>query len=93
MQSKNKKAPTSDESDYIEAVKSAPCAVCGHAPPSDCHEINQGQWYTSISLCRDCHTGSSNGIHGRKNIWRVMKMDELDALNATIRNLRKGNHG
>ena len=87
MQSKNKKAPTVAESAHIEAVKSLPCSVCDASGPSDCHEIRQGQWFTSVALCKDCHQGSNNGWHGRKAIWRVKKYDELDALAVTIQRL------
>ena len=84
MQSKNKKAPTAAERRHIAAVKSLPCSVCDAPGPSDCHEIKQGQWYTSVALCQSCHTGSVMGIHGQKRIWAVKKMDELDALSVTI---------
>lgn len=43
-----------------------------------------------MALCTDCHRGSENGWHGRKALWRVMKMDELDALAVTIRRLLEG---
>lgn len=88
MQSKNKKDPTAAEKRHIERVKALPCSVCGVSGPSDCHEPQQGLWYASIALCRDCHMGSNNGWHGRKAIWRVMKMDELDALAKTIERLQ-----
>jgi len=85
VQSKNKKAPTQAERDHIERVKNLPCAICGgFQGASDCHEIKQGQWFTSISLCRDCHMGSRNGIHGQKIMWKLKKMDEIDALAATL---------
>lgn len=84
MNSKNKKAPTVAEKLHIERIKSMPCIVCGASGPSDCHEIKQGQWFSSFPLCRDCHLGSHNGIHGRKAIWKVKKMDELDALAKTV---------
>lgn len=87
MQSKNKKPPTDAESDHIERVKNMSCVVCGHASPSDAHEIKQGLWWTSIPLCKDCHQGSFNGIHGQQRIWKVRKMDELMALNETVRRL------
>ena len=90
MQSKNKKPPTRSESRHIERVKSQSCAVCDAAPPSDCHEIKQGQWFTSIALCKDCHQGSLNGIHGQKRMWAIKKMDELAALNVTIERLMHG---
>lgn len=60
------------------------CVVCGASGPSECHEINQGQWFTSMPLCPDCHRGSANGIHGQKRMWAIQKMDELAALNRTI---------
>lgn len=89
MQSKNKPAPTAAERAHIERVKSLPCVVCWAPPPSECHEIEQGLWFTSIALCADCHRGSHNGIHGQRRIWNVNRMTELTALNATIRELFK----
>ncbi len=89
MQSKNKLAPTKAEAAHIERVKSLPCVVCWAPPPSECHEVEQGQWFTSVALCADCHRGSHNGIHGRRAIWNVNKQTELTALNATIRELMK----
>lgn len=89
MQSRNKPAPSAAERAHIERVKSLPCVVCWAPPPSECHEIEQGQWFTSVALCADCHRGSHNGIHGRRAIWNVNKQTELTALNATIRELMK----
>ncbi len=85
MQSKNKKAPTVSERAHITRIKEMDCVVCGASGPSECHEIEQGQWFTSMPLCADCHRGSLNGIHGQKRMWAVRKMDELSALNETIR--------
>lgn len=90
MQSKNKKPPTQAERRHIERVKSLPCSVCDASAPSDCHEINQGQWFTSIALCKDCHQGGLNGIHGQKRMWAIKKMDELAALNVTVERLIHG---
>lgn len=87
MQSKNKKAPTVAEKRHIERVKRLQCSVCNEAGPSDAHEIKQGQWFTSIALCKDCHQGDHNGLHGRRHMWLIMKMDETDALAVTIRRL------
>ena len=81
MQSKNKHAMTKAEREYVDIVKQDPCIVCDRPGPSDAHEIEQGLWWTSIPLCRDCHTGSHNGIHGRRAIWTVKKLTELRALN------------
>ena len=87
MQSKNKSKPNNAEKMHIERIKSMPCIICQASAPSECHEINQGQWFTSMPLCADCHRGSVNGIHGQKRLWNVYKMDELAALNETIRHL------
>lgn len=84
MQSKNKRTPTAAERRHIERVKGMDCAVCGAAGPSECHEIAQGQWFTSMPLCADCHRGAHNGIHGQRRMWAVMGLDELAALNLTL---------
>ena len=88
MRTKNAKAITRLESEHMAEVKSLPCSVCDASGPSDAHHINQGQHYTTVALCKDCHQGSKNGWHGQKAIWRVMKMDELAALNVTIGRLK-----
>lgn len=87
MQSKNKKAPTVAEIQHIERIKSMDCGCCGAKGPCDAHELNQGQWFTSIPLCKDCHQGSHNGIHGEQRIWKVLKKTELSVLNDTVRML------
>lgn len=84
VNSKNKPAPRAPERRHIVAVKELTCGLCDANGPSECHEIKQGQWFTSIPLCKDCHTGSRNGIHGEKIMWKLMKMDELDVLANTI---------
>lgn len=84
MQSKNKATPTAAERRHIERVKVMDCAVCGASGPSECHEIAQGQWFTSMPLCADCHRGAHNGIHGQRRMWAVMGLDELGALNLTL---------
>ncbi len=84
MQSKNKKPTTVKEKKHIVRVKELPCSVCDQAGPSECHEIKQGQWFTSIALCADCHRGPIMGLHGQKRAWAIRKMDELDALNVTV---------
>ena len=33
--------------------------------------------------------GGFNGWHGQKTMWRVMKMDELAALNVTLERLNR----
>ncbi|WP_349609118.1 hypothetical protein [Cupriavidus sp. DF5525] len=90
MQSKNKKAPTVREHKHIEVIKQMPCGVCDEPGPSDAHELNQGQWFTSIPLCRSCHMSDFNGIHGQQRIWKVLKKDELSVLNETISKVMYG---
>lgn len=87
MFSKNKKAPTAAEKRHIERVKALKCSVCDAPGPSDCHEIKQGQWFTSVALCQSCHTGSLMGLHGQRRAWAIHKKDELDALAVTIERL------
>lgn len=84
MHSKNKARMTIAEREHVDRVKSLPCSVCGAAGPSEAHEPVQGLWFISIALCADCHRGSLNGLHGRKTMWRIHKMDEWAALNKTI---------
>lgn len=85
MWSPNKKAPTAAESRYIAWVKAQPCVICSEHGPSDAHEVKQGSWFTSVPLCKGCHQGSKNGIHGERRMWILMKMDEIDAINETVR--------
>ena len=74
---------------YLAMVKSLPCSVCDTPGPSHAHHIKQGQQYTAVALCESCHIGY-NGLHGTKAFWRIRKMDELDALDVTIRRLIDG---
>lgn len=74
---------TPKQREHIGRVKMLPCSVCGKHGPSDGHHIKQKLQFCVVALCRDCH----NSLHGTKALWRVYKMDELDALNNTIENL------
>ena len=87
MRSKNSKAFTKSEAAHLERVKLLPCSVCDAAGPSDAHHIKQGQHFSCVALCKDCHQGSFNGIHGQRRMWTVMKMDEIDALAITVQRL------
>lgn len=87
MRSKNSKALTESERAHLEAVKLTACVVCNAPAPSDAHHVVQGLHFVTAALCKDCHQGSENGIHGRRTMWRVMKMDEWDAVNETIRRI------
>lgn len=79
----NKLTPA--ERRYLSLVKEQPCSVCHKPGPSEAHHVKQGQQYTAVALCSDCHRGPYNGWHGQRVMWRVKKMDELDALNETVR--------
>jgi hypothetical protein len=78
---------TATERLHLARIKDMPCGVCGQAGPSDAHHVEQHMQYLCIPLCKDCHQGSHNGIHGRRSIWNVMKKNELSVLNETIRRL------
>lgn len=83
----NSKNLTSADRAHIANVKALPCSVCDAAGPSDAHHINQGQHFTVVALCKDCHQGKRMGWHGERFAWKIAKMDELDALNVTLRRL------
>jgi hypothetical protein len=87
MQSKNKRGMRVAEKDYVSRVAQCPCAVCRSAGPVEVHEIKQGQWFTSVALCPGCHRHPADGLHGQKVMWRVKKMDELDALAQTLQDI------
>ena len=78
---------TASERLHLARIKEMPCGVCGADGPSDAHHIRQHYQYLCIPLCKDCHQGSFNGIHGQRRIWNVKKLDETAVLNETIRAL------
>lgn len=72
---------------HLAKVKALPCSVCGAPAPNEAHHIAQGSHYTCVALCADCHRGGLLGWHGQRRAWLIRKMDELDALNVTIKGL------
>jgi hypothetical protein len=80
--------------EHVGRVKSLPCALCGAHAPSDAHHILEGRiqgrrssdWVT-IPLCKDCHQGARNGVHGEQIMLKVMKETELNLLAQTIETL------
>ena len=72
---------------HLARVKSLPCSVCQAHPPSEAHHYKQGLQYTCIALCVDCHRNPVLGWHGQRRAWAINKMDEIDALNETVRRL------
>lgn len=75
---------------HLARVKELPCSVCDAPAPSEAHHVKQGQQYTTVALCKSCHTGSLMGLHGQKRMWAIKKMDELAALNVTVERLMHG---
>jgi hypothetical protein len=73
---------------HIARVKELPCSVCDVAGPSEAHHIKQGDAWTCVALCPSCHRGQI-GWHQTKAMWRIKKMDELDALSVTIERMNK----
>lgn len=72
---------------HLQRVKELDCSVCDAPGPSEAHHIRQGDQYTAVALCIECHRGPSMGWHGGRIAWRVRKMDELQALNVTLKRL------
>jgi hypothetical protein len=77
---------TQKERLHLARVKELPCSVCDEPGPSEAHHIEQGLQFTCVAVCPDCHRGPS-GWHGTKALWRIRKMDELQALNITLQRL------
>ena len=78
-----------EERAHLGKVKELPCSVCDAPAPSDAHHFKQDLQYVVIALCKDCHQGAFNGWHGQRNMWRVMKMEQIDALELTIKRVIK----
>lgn len=78
---------TAREREHLGRVKALACSVCDAPGPSEAHHIKQGQQFTAVALCPDCHRGGLMGWHGQRRAWAIRKMDEADALNVTIQRL------
>jgi hypothetical protein len=83
-----------NEREYLQAIKSMSCALCNAFAPSDAHHLREGMGmaqrnsdYLTIPLCKDCHQGAHNGIHGKRALWDVMKETELSLLAKTIKSM------
>lgn len=88
---------TDAERRHMARVAALGCVLCrvqGRGPtPAQVHHIRAGQgaaqrashWLT-VPLCPDCHTGT-RGIHGDRSLLRASRIDELDLLAMTIRDL------
>lgn len=91
-----KKSTTTAEMAYMGRVKMLPCSCCDAIGPSIAHHVREGQggsqraqnWLT-VALCQSCHVDPFLGIHGQKQMMKIMKMDEMDLLAKTIERLNK----
>lgn len=91
---KRAKAMSDAAARHVERVKNLPCGVCSAPGPSDAHHMIAGRipgirspdWLT-MPLCKDCHQGSHNGIHGERRMWDVMRTNEHKVLDATLEKL------
>jgi hypothetical protein len=79
--------PTAKERVHLARVKELPCSLCDAPGPSDAHHVKQHRQYTCVALCKDCHQGATMGWHGQRRMWALKKMEEIDALNITIKRL------
>lgn len=93
MRSKHSAALTARESKHLEKVKSVKCSLCGRPPPSIAHHAVQGDHFTTIALCIECHVGKG-GIHGDKSRLRMYGYEptpvehaELQLLNVTLKDI------
>ena len=77
---------TAKERRHLANVKELSCSLCDAEGPSEAHHYRQHSQYTCIALCVECHRGAI-GWHGTKALWRIKKMDEIDALNITLSRL------
>ena len=84
---------TASEKRHLARLAELPCALC-EAQPVEVHHILEGRIkgrrsgaFTAIPLCPDCHRHSLRGIHGRKDMLRIMKKTELELLAETLEKL------
>lgn len=81
---------TPRERKHLATIKEMDCIVCGAPGPSIAHHVRQHSQFTTLPLCEDCHVGNHNGIHRQQRIWKVKKLDELDALGLLYERLLSG---
>lgn len=86
MRSKNAPTMTQAERQHVGRVKELPCSICDEPGPSEAHHIKQRVHFCVVAVCPSCHRGPM-GWHGTKALWRIRKMDELDALAVTLERL------
>lgn len=91
---KERQVPKALESEWMGQVASLGCIVCrllGEGQtPAQVHHIREGQGasqragnFLTIPLCEPDHQGR-RGVHGDRSRLRLLKMTELDLLDATV---------
>ena len=88
MRTKNAARITHAEREHLHRVKLLPCSVCDATDGCEAHHIVQGQHWTAVALCHECHAGPVMGWHGQRRAWMIRKMDELKALARTIERMQ-----
>lgn len=88
MRTKNARAIDKTEAAHLAAVKACACVLCDAPPPVEAHHVIQGDHYTAISVCPECHSGK-RGIHGDQTMLRLRyriagTQGELRAINDTL---------
>lgn len=95
----SKRAATAAERRHLGRVAKLPCAL-GQLLGQDheraeVHHIRAGQGmserashFLTVPLCGACHRGGI-GVHGDQTLLRIARVDELDLLAHTIRELSR----
>ncbi len=89
MWSKGHRRLTDAEREHLALVKGLPCSVCYSQEGSEAHHIQQECHFSVVALCATCHRHPVYGWHGQRRAWHARKMDEIKALNETLRLLCK----
>ena len=78
------------EFDYMKAVKSLPCCICGRAGPSDAHHCIHDRYgsakrsgFDTIPLCKSHHQDGPEAIHNGKETWREKHGPDYDYIEPT----------
>lgn len=92
-----KRPATKAEKKHMGDVAALGCFICrrlGYGPtPAQVHHLREGQGMgqrgshvLTIPLCEVHHANhSKDGIHGGREVWKRMGLDEMDALEDTLR--------
>lgn len=73
-----------EDAKYLKWLRTLPCAICGHYPPSQAAHIRLGgvggvaqkPIFSAIPCCANCHTTQHRKSHeaiGNKDFWLLLK--------------------